>query len=186
MKIILLLLLINLIFEFPASYAQSSKQYNNKDGAWDLDISFGYGANHGGLGGKATLSDIFTIGIGSFEGQTLYEVGLQIPYRLSDINEFDRMFSTAYLNASYGGIAVQTETYNDYIDRSTTEETKVVDGWNILGGYLWVFGDEGKIFLDMATGYAFGKTKFFTGTEFEQEYEFSTLTFDIGLGYRFF
>lgn len=140
-----------------------------------LSASFGYGAHHGGLGAKVLIltekggdSGIF-MGGGTFDGETMFEFGIQ-----GESNGY-------YGDISYGGIGVQTE-WNSWDDE---EETNVINGWTLLGGYVIDLDRTRTMFIDLGSGYSFGKSIFFEGTSYEYEFNWKSFTFDVGLGIRF-
>jgi len=140
-----------------------------------ISASFGYGAHHGGLGAKVMYlsekggdSGLF-MGGGVFDGETMYELGIQ-----GESNGY-------YADISYGGIGVQTD-WNSWDD---VEETKVINGWTLLAGYIINLDNTRTMFIDLGSGYSFGKTTFFEGTSYEYEFDWKAFTFDVGLGIRF-
>jgi hypothetical protein len=147
-------------------------------GLFSTSISVGYGALHGGMGAKGVISmggtakgedSGLVIGVGTFDGETWLEAGVQ----------FD--FDGYYTAIVYGGIATETQ----WTSWEDDEEKKVINGLTIVGGKIINLDSEKHWMINIDAGYSWGKTTFFEGTNWEYEYDFSTLTFDVGLGYRF-
>lgn len=146
-------------------------------------LSFGYGSNHGGLGGKLLIgtnkgygNSGLTMSAGSFKDEVLWEVGLQ-----SGIKDF-------YGLLSYGGVGVYNETqiYTDNMGvTSLYSDKKILYGLNLTMGYLLNFYHD-RYFIDLGAGYFISnKITVFSGTIFETEYQLKDIAFDIALGIRF-
>ena len=176
-NLFLLLILFNTIL-LTTSYSQ------NSGSGMPTDLSLGYGALHGGLGGKLTLNNVVYVGLGALTGKTLWEAGLQFPFRINEMRNSGKLINTGYLAVGYGGIGVKTDFYWDSYGNFETA-TKAINGWTLLAGYLFVIGSDDRLFLDLGAGYSFGKTKFFEGTDFETDVKFNAYTIDGGIGYRF-
>lgn len=147
------------------------------------DITGGYGANYGGVGGKIALGNVLVLGIGTFQNQTLSVAGFRFPLELENMKQ-DKNIGSSYVSLTYGGVGVKNETYTTYSNSAgfrSYEESKVMKGWNIMSGYV----TGGTIVFDLAVGYAFGKETFFEGTSYATDVEFQVFTFDIGIGFRF-
>jgi|GEM_PF-5667347 len=172
-QLLLLLFILNLFF-YTKSYSQG----------FSYDLSIGYGAHHGGFGGKLTVDNIFLIGIGVLESEPLVQMGFQYRFIGNDAMAKKEIVSSPYMAISYGGAGVQTETYSVIYQDEPYTEKKPINGFTILGGYLVRLGP--NFFLETGVGYSFGgKAVFFEGTDHSSEYNLSTYTIDAALGYRF-
>jgi hypothetical protein len=144
-----------------------------------VDVSAGYGTTYGGFGGKVTLGQVLFAGGGTFVGETMGNVGIQIPIFFSTDKKYNW---TPYIGASYGGIAVQEETY--YYSNRTEREKKVVNGYSVFAGYVW--GWEFGLFVHVDGGFSMGKVTYFENTPYEKKDKIRTIALDFGVGYRFF
>lgn len=179
MKKTIYILIMTCVFLFTQTvlfgqFEQNENQFKNL-----MSVSAGYGAHHGGIGLKAVIGAKSKIsndsgivfGIGTFNEKTMYEIGLQL--------ESDNYYATI----SWGGIGTETET--SWGANNMEEETKVIEGWTVIGGRIFDLSNDGKWFIDLGLGYSGGKTTFFEGTSYEYECEWEFVTFDAGLGIRF-
>ena len=137
------------------------------------------GSLHGGIGLKITGNNVVSIGLGSAEGIFGWNLGLQYPFKLLEMESLEFM-NSPFVNISYGVIGTKWREHD-----GIETDKKTILGWSFMAGYLYGFGREKKIFVDMSIGYTYGKVKLWEGEPWEHEEKISSFTFDIGIGYRF-
>ena len=132
--------------------------------------SFGIGNNHGGLGCKTLLAyddDLETgwvIGLGSNGGMFAYSIGFQLS------------IDTYYISVNRGNVGTHKVS-----EGGVETSSEVIEGFFGEIGNVFYFKSS-NFFIDAALGYAKSE-KFKFGDD--DDYSFSGLAFDIGIGYNF-
>jgi hypothetical protein len=176
------------------SYAQVREVNPNQPEIRPPIFSMGYGQLRGGLGiaGELPLSNPVAVVIGGGLFFATVDVGGEtLTINTAMVDACVKAYITdpsrgglggLWIGAGYGGIGAQKQRYMS--GGSSREEQKVLWSPFALAGVDVPIGE--NLLFTGSFGFFFeNKVKFFEGTAFEEDYEFSPpITLDLGIGIR--